>query len=148
MPGRRYNWHIKSRQNLKMSRIFTKRQPHTTSSAADAELPESAYSSLLTPADRSSSSSPTSMQPRPYTVILTNQPRRSDSQRSWLGALESRRYSAGERPAPRKLVKDPSGSGRPSFSVEIADGDVSSGRGGGRLRRKLARLRMYLRRED
>ncbi|KAL1887332.1 hypothetical protein Sste5346_010290 [Sporothrix stenoceras] len=51
--------------------------------------------------------------------------------RSWLAAADARRLSGpgGERPPPRKLVKDPGGSARPSAAHEIPDED-------GDLRRK------------
>ncbi len=65
----------------------------------------------------------------PYETLL--EPRRADAgaapvaggARKWLSADARRRASwAGAGPG-KKLVKDPSGSARPSFSVEIADGD-------------------------
>ncbi|EFW99372.1 hypothetical protein CMQ_5793 [Grosmannia clavigera kw1407] len=66
-------------------------------------------------------------------------------QRVWLAAADARRPSwTGERPAARKLVKDPNGSARPSFSVEISDrNDRPRGRDTAAegLRRTVARWR-------
>ncbi|KAL0474359.1 hypothetical protein QR685DRAFT_549150 [Neurospora intermedia] len=67
------------------------------------------------------------------------------SHRTWLSAAERRSSSTGERPPPRKLVKDPNGSGRPSFSVELSDSDGEKKKGV--LRRQLIRLRSFYRRE-
>ncbi|EPE05278.1 hypothetical protein F503_03883 [Ophiostoma piceae UAMH 11346] len=58
-------------------------------------------------------------------------------QRAWLSAADARQSSwSGERPPPRKLVKDPNGSARPTASRELVDEDdlrhnAATGSGGG-----------------
>jgi hypothetical protein len=128
-----------------MSRLFTKRSTHLLPPASHD--PNSAFSSLLSPPSRSSSPSlPQASRP---SSALPHTSQGAEVRRSWLSALESRRCSTGERPPPRKLIKEPNGSARPSSSVELSDGDRggSAGEKGG-FRRKLARLRQLYRRNS
>ncbi|KAJ9155564.1 hypothetical protein NKR23_g1793 [Pleurostoma richardsiae] len=100
-----------------MSRLF--RRPTRVFHDGEEEDPTtSAFSALL---DSDDAVSP-AQQSQPSM-------RRQDStqqQQRHRRTLSSPRIS-GERPQPRKLVKDPSGSARPSFSVEIGEGDGTTG---------------------
>ena len=132
----------------------------------------SAYEGLLNEHDRSSIGSgqqhaharpraPHSSARHPPHYTLRSQ---RGMQRAWLSAADARQSSwSGERPPPRKLVKDPNGSARPAASRELADeddlrhgaatGSESGGGNGGRqekssstpstlgIRRKMARWR-------
>ncbi|ERS99486.1 uncharacterized protein SPSK_03630 [Sporothrix schenckii 1099-18] len=101
--------------------------------SASASASASAYEVLLNGPDRSSlcgsnsggggggggggTSGLQSQQHRYYAVRSQR-----NLHRSWLAVADARRPSAsGERPPPRKLVKDPGGSARPSASREIPD---------------------------
>lgn len=67
--------------------------------------------------------------------------------RSWFAAVETRQSWTGERQPTRKLVKEQhSGSGRPSFSLELSDSEVNKDKG--LMRRQIARLRELYRRAD
>ncbi|CAK7201977.1 hypothetical protein SEUCBS139899_004693 [Sporothrix eucalyptigena] len=97
----------------------------------------SAYEMLLNGPDRSSlcgssihGGSQHHRQPQQHRYYAVRSQR--NLHRSWLAAADARRPS-GERPPPRKLVKDPGGSARPAAAREIPDDD-----NGGDLRRKAA----------
>ncbi|CAK7239086.1 MAG: hypothetical protein STHCBS139747_000508 [Sporothrix thermara] len=113
---------------------------HREGSIASASA--SAYEMLLSSPDRSSlcGSSIHSGSHHHYRQP-PNQPQRYYSvrsqrapHRSWLAAADARQSSSsGERAPPRKLVKDPGGSARPSAAREIPDeygGDLNRGAAG------------------
>ena len=110
---------------------------------------DSAYSSLLDPMMRATEPPEhrrTKSTPGAWMQGFATSGQQQDiSHRAWLSAAERRPSWTGERPPPRKLVKDPNGSGRPSFSVELSDSDGE--REKGVLRRQLSRLRSFYRRE-
>jgi hypothetical protein len=141
-----------------MSRLF--RRPSSKAVSNPQDDTESVFSSLLTP--------PTTMQPVTHQAEqpphrrtksspgVLNSPDQISS-RPWLSLLvaEGQSWTA-DRPAKRKLVKDPNsaGSARPSFSVELLDhgGDEDRRREEGKerlglVRRGVERIRELYRRE-
>jgi len=71
------------------------------------------------------------------------------SGRRWLSAAENHRHSwTGERPPTRKLVKEPHGSGRPSFSLELNSSDSDGEKDKGLVRRQFDRLKGLYRRDE
>lgn len=142
------------------------------------EHPATAYSSLLDPSSDilTSPVNPSSTHPHSPTSFAIPMRRRAVSasaartlggERPWLFAAstEGGYGGVGRRP-PNKLVKDPSGSARPSFSVEISDSDGekdgasaaavtttaaaagASWKGKAMLRRRLSKLKELYRRGD
>lgn len=109
---------------------------------------DSAYSSLLDPMMRATEPPEhrrTKSTPSAWMQGFATSGQQDISHRAWLSTAERRPSWTGERPPPRKLVKDPNGSGRPSFSVELSDSDGEKEKGV--LRRQLTRLRSFYRRE-
>ena len=66
--------------------------------------------------------------------------------RHWSAAAEGRPSWTCERPPTRKLVKDPNGSGRPSFSLELSDSDAEKDKS--LMRRQIDRLKELYRRTE
>ncbi|CCC10310.1 hypothetical protein SMACR_02886 [Sordaria macrospora] len=109
---------------------------------------DSAYSSLLDPMVRAMEPPEhrrTKSTPGAWIQGFATSGQQDISHRTWLSTAERRPSWTGERPPPRKLVKDPNGSGRPSFSVELSDSNGEKEKGV--LRRQLTRLRSFYRRE-
>ncbi|KAK4659915.1 hypothetical protein QC762_114545 [Podospora pseudocomata] len=105
----------------------------------------SMYSSLLDPSSEHSSDGAAS----PSSPNSSNRPLRGRAKsslldyqsRNWISAVEHQ----GEKPPPRKLVKDMNGSGRPSFSQSLSDSDGEKEKG--LMRRQIARLKSFYKRE-
>ena len=148
-------------KSAKMSRIFGRRSTSLKLMSPPDSLPlseqencdslhdhhDSAYSSLLDPMMRATEPPEhrrTKSTPGAWMQGLATSGQ-DIPQRTWLSTAERRPSWTGERPPPRKLVKDPNGSGRPSFSVELSDSDGEKEKGV--LRRQLTRLRSFYRRE-
>lgn len=125
---------------MTMSKLF-RRPSSKVVPAPDPDLdPNSAYSSLLNPVSshqhlpqhRRTKSSPSGL-------------RRSPDSRPWLLSAAVGSRTSGDRPPARKLVKEPGGSSRPSFSLELPDDDAEKEKGF--LGRGIDRLKGLYRRE-
>ncbi|KAK3336665.1 hypothetical protein B0T19DRAFT_46287 [Cercophora scortea] len=82
-------------------------------------------------------------------AAISGQHRRARSSLRWSHGFTAYRLStegSAERPPTRKLVKDPNGSGRPSFSFELSDSDTEKDKG--LVRRQIARLKELYRRAE
>ncbi|KAK3935233.1 hypothetical protein QBC46DRAFT_397949 [Diplogelasinospora grovesii] len=133
-----------------MSRVFRRPSSHKTmvSPRQDEEDPHSAYSSLLDPATVSANQQQQHQPHRRAKSSPTNDyPTTSTRPSRWLGDSRSS-WTGGERPPTRKLVKDPNGSGRPSFSLELLDSVAAAEKDKGIVWRHIARLKELYRRAD
>jgi hypothetical protein len=103
-----------------ISRLF--RRPSSKAATQPEPDPNSAYSSLLDPV------SPLP-QHRRTKSSLSGLRRQQDPSWPWLLNAAAGSRTSGERPPARKLVKDPGGSARPSFSLELSDSDAEKEKG-------------------
>ncbi|KAL2117889.1 hypothetical protein VTJ04DRAFT_7549 [Mycothermus thermophilus] len=153
-----------------MSRIFRSRR----FSPAKPQVDPSGYSSLLSPASPLADHNHNCKQTQDNLTLSPNNlgqdeeetpetgsnPYNTHNSRPWRSLAESR-PSSGDRPPPRKLVKDRdshmNGAGRPLFSVELSSGEEdeeyaqdssSDPEGGGIVRRQLKRLKRGLSRRE
>ncbi|KAK1758641.1 hypothetical protein QBC47DRAFT_358472 [Echria macrotheca] len=131
-----------------MSRFFARSRANT----APAPHLDNSYRSLLNPdydSEEAADNDARGMDPARRPSLhrrLRSLPHDANAMasRSWLAVAESR--PSGERPPPRKLVKDQNGSGRPSFSLELSDSDAEKDKG--LVRRQIARLKGLYRRAE
>lgn len=127
-----------------MARLFTRSRANTGPAPQHDSI---GYRSLLNPDCDSDVDGPDATR-RPSLHLhhrrLRSLPNEAMASRSWLAVAESR--PSGERPPPRKLVKEQNGSGRPSFSLELSDSDAEKERG--LVRRQFARLKELYRRTE
>jgi len=70
---------------------------------------------------------------------------RESHSRPWLGAVESRSSWSGERPPPRKIVKDMNSSCKPACSLALSDTDDGE-KEKSLVRRQIERLKVLYRR--
>ncbi|KAK3694814.1 hypothetical protein B0T22DRAFT_437864 [Podospora appendiculata] len=120
-------------------RLFSRRPSAKFHAPPHQQEANEVYSSLLLDDDDDADDVP----------AVSGQHRRPRSSLRWSHGFTTYRLStegAGERPPTRKLVKDPNGSGRPSFSLELSDSDTEKDKG--LVRRQIARLKELYRRAE